>query len=182
MKIDKNDAHDRLEHLLEDQSETISRGCDECLKKNPLTASILSRMPYVYIFAFAKTADNGVDKRLLWQPRILKPEAQSNSMLFRAKRNSDIIEICWNIPQKELWEQYRKGNLMQNETVCWSIHQYLNNRKELEAPHPEDLPEEILKSIFRSIMLEQTERKQINKLYATLRNEEALTDSPFYKV
>ncbi|HEY3526727.1 MAG TPA: hypothetical protein VGK47_11055 [Nitrososphaeraceae archaeon] len=181
MKIDKNDAHDRLEHLLEDQSETISRGCDECLKKNPHTISILSRMPYVYIFAFAKTADNGVDKRLLWQPRILKPEAQTNSMLFRAKKNSDIIEICWNIPQKELWSQYQKGNLMQNETVCWSIHQYLNNRKELEAPHPEDLPEERLKAIYDDIIMEQRQKKQMNKLYATLRSEGALTDSPFYK-
>jgi hypothetical protein len=170
MKIDKNDAHDRLEHLLEDQSET-----------NPHTISILSRMPYVYIFAFAKTADNGVDKRLLWQPRILKPEAQSNSMLFRAKKNSDIIEICWNIPQKELWEQYRKGNLVQNETVCWSIHQYLNNRKQLEAPHPEDLPEERLKAIYDDIIMEQRQKKQMNKLYATLRSEGALTDSPFYK-
>jgi hypothetical protein len=69
------------------------------------------------------------------------------------------------IPPKEMWDTYRKGNMMENETILWSINQYINNRKQLEASHPEDLPEERQKYIYRAIRQNIGQIKMMDKLY-----------------
>jgi hypothetical protein len=103
MKIQRLETHDRLAHLQQDQSHIIAQGCEDCLKKNWLSLAFQARCHYVYIFAHPRTTDNGVNKRLLWQPRLSKPTAQTNSYLFGAQSNTDLIELCWLIPPRELW-------------------------------------------------------------------------------
>ncbi len=102
MKILRLDAHDRLEHLKKDQSNTITQGCEDCLKKNPDSLALQSHCHYVYIFAHPrtielderialfnedwknslidplyvrkyKTLEDVPNTRLLWQPRLTKP-------------------------------------------------------------------------------------------------------------
>lgn len=172
MKINLFETHDRLQHLKKDQSQIIAEGCEECLKRHPRSLAIQARCPYVYIFAHARTTENGIDKRLLWQPRLVKPKAQTNSYLFRAKSHSDIVEVCWDIPNREMWNEYKKGNLVQNEVVIWSIHQFLNNREALESAHPEDLPDERLKQIMLDIARCEDEENRMKKLYATQETSE----------
>jgi hypothetical protein len=123
------------------------------------------RSPYVYIFAHPRTAEDGVNKRMLWQPRLLKPEAQINSYLFRAQSHTDIIEVCWLIPPPETWQQYKTGNVTEHETVTWSIQQFLSNKKTLETKHGDDLSEEKAKFILQELIGFKRSNRMMNKLY-----------------
>lgn len=177
MKINLLETHDRLQHLKKDQSHKINKGCEDCLKKNPEALAIQSRCHYVYIFAHPRTADNGVDKRLLWQPRLTKPKAQTNSYLFRAKSHSDLIELCWFIPPRELWSQFEKGNVTESMDVIWSINQFKINRTQLEAPFQDDVSEEKAKAIWLDIARAKEEEIRMKKLYVKQETLEAFPTS-----
>lgn len=172
MKVNTLDAHDRLLHLQKDQSEIIAKGCEDCLKRNELSLAMQSRSPYIYIFAHPRTTDDGVNKRLLWQPRLTKPRAQTNSYLFRAISYTDIVEVCWIIPPIEMWNQYLKGNVTESRDVMWSIAQFQHNRKKLEEPFPDDCSEDRFKLIMLDIARDLEEKIRMKKIYPTLQNEE----------
>lgn len=180
MKLNRLETHDRLLHLKKDQSTNIFQGAEDCLKKNPLSLAIQERSPYLYIFAHPRTADNGVDKRLLWQPRLSIPEPQTNSYLFRAISKTDLIEVCWILPPKEMWDQYKKGNVTESNWCLWSIGQFKENREHLKQPHPEDFSEEKAASIMKQIVDEKRQeirtRKLIENLYGKISREEAILD------
>ena len=142
MKIDRLETHDRLEHFHDDQLDNINKGILET-KQNPMYIAIQDRSPYVYVYVHARTADDGVTKKLLWQPRISRPLSTTNAMLFRCKSYSDEVEICWMIPPKEMWDQYKKGNLTEHNEVVRSINEFQNQKKKLDEPHPQDVPESI---------------------------------------
>jgi hypothetical protein len=149
MEVDRLETHDRFQHLLKDQSIGLSQGAEDCLKKNELSLQLQGHSPYVYLFAHPRTADDGVTKRMVWQPRLTKPKSQTNSYLFRALSKTDIIEVCWLIPPREMWNQYKKGNVTESDIVGWSIWQFQTNRKELELPNPDDLSDERIKAIYQ---------------------------------
>lgn len=146
MKINRLDAHDRFEYFTK-QSFDIGECCQDLVNQRPF-----GDHPF-YIFAHARTDDDGVTKRLIWQPRLTKPKAQTNSMLFKAFPGSDIIKVIWMIPDRAMWDQYRKGNLTENKTVCESIDAFQLKREALESPEPEDLSEEQCMAIYREIAL-----------------------------
>lgn len=152
MKIDRLETHDRYEHFMQDQSEGLAKGAEECLKTNPISLAIQEKSPYVYLFAHPRTADDGVSKRMLWQPRISRPLPQTNSYLFRAQSRTDLIEICWLLPPREMWSEYEIGKVTASEITIWSINQFRFHRKNLEAPHPEDLSEERGRQIYRDVI------------------------------
>jgi len=154
MKVNILEAHDRLKYLMKSQADAVSQGCDDCLKRNPLSLKLQDKSPYIYIFAHARTADNQSDKRILWQPRLTKPKAQTNSCLFRAKSHTDILEVCWQIPPRELWPQFKAGNVTECEIAVWSINMFIHNREELEKNYPDDLTDEQVKHILTEIMME----------------------------
>jgi hypothetical protein len=163
MRINILDAHDRLEYFKK-QDFDIGACCQNLIDQRPF-----GDYPF-YIFSHARTL--GMDERfklfasghyasfeevpektIIWQPRLTKPYAQENSMLFKAYPGSDNIKIIWIIPAQEMWEQYLKGNLTENETVCNSIHDFQHNRKELEAKEMDDLPDNKINDIYREISL-----------------------------
>lgn len=151
MKVNTLDAHDRRSHFIEDQSQTVWQGATDCLTKNQLSIMLQERSPYVYIFAHPRTADDGVNKRMLWQPRLTKPKAETNSYLFRANSKTDIVEICWLIPPREMWPQYEKGKVCESNWTAWSIDQFQNNREYLQRPLEDDLSDNKIKAIYREI-------------------------------
>lgn len=165
MKVKILEAHDRLKHLIKDQSQNIFKGAEDCLKKNEDSLFYQSKSPYIYIFAHPRTADDGVNKRMLWQPRLLKPEAQTNSYLFRAASHTDIIEICWLLPPVELWQQFIKDNLLEHKDVLWSIDQFKTNKSKLESSDPEDLSEEKCKEIIRELINNKRTDKLMKRAY-----------------
>lgn len=144
MKINLLDAHDRYLHFTK-QSFNISECCQDLANRRPFGNHAF------YAFAHCRTDDDGVTKRLVWQPRLTKPKAQTNSMLFKLYPGSDIVKIIWMIPEKCMWEQYKKGKLTQNKTVNESIHNFLHNREQLEAPEPDDLCDGEIARIYEEI-------------------------------
>lgn len=159
MKINRLETHDRLQHLHKDQALNLSQGAQDCLTKNDLSMRLQQYSPYIYLFAHPRTADDGISKRMIWQARLAKPLAQTNSYLFRAQSNTDILEICWLLPPRETWSQYNKGNVTESEWVKWSINQFLHNRKDLEKPFKDDLSELQAKNIYSKIAKEMDEEK-----------------------
>lgn len=169
MKVDRLETHDRLEHFVNDQWKNIAQGAEDCLFRNPDSLALQERSPYIYIFAHPRTHDDGINKRLLWQPRITRPKAQTNSYLFRATSKADVLMVCWCIPPKEMWGQYRKGNVCESNIVLWSINQFQYNRQELERPDPHDLPDERAREIWLEFLKhgKNENKRQITELQAT---------------
>lgn len=168
MKLNRLETHDRYQHLMKDQSANVFKGAEDCLKKNELSLAIQEKSPYLYIFGHARTADNGVDKTLFWQPRLSIPSADDNSYLFRALSNSDNIEVVWIIPPKETWNQYKKGNVTESDVCVWSINMYKNKRSELEKVHTDDMPEEQARRIMKQIVDEKREDLRIKNTKAKI--------------
>ena len=164
MKINRLETHDRLQHFVKDQSVNIFQGAEDCLKKNPDSLAIQEKSPYVYIFAHPRTDEDGVTKRMIWQPRLSIPQAQTNSYLFRAVSNTDTIQVVWLLPPREMWNQYEKGMVTENNEVAWSINQFQYNRNELEKPHPDDMPEEKARLILKSIVDEKLQDVRSKKI------------------
>lgn len=141
LNISRLETHDRYEHFTK-QNFDISECCQNLIDQRPF-----GNHPF-YIFAHARTDDDGVTKRLLWQPRLTKPSAQTNSMLFKAYPGSDTIKIIWMIPARELWAQYRRGLITENQTIVDSIAAFENNREALEAKEDDDLSDIQIDAIY----------------------------------
>lgn len=144
MKINILDTHDRYQHFIK-QSFSISDCCQNLINQRPFGDN-----PF-YIFAHARTDDDGLTKRLIWQPRLTKPKAQTNSMLFKAYPGTDKIKIIWMIPARELWPQYKKDNVTENALVSSSIYDFQYNRDKLEAKEEDDLSDAAILTIYREI-------------------------------
>lgn len=144
MKLNLLDVHDRFQYFTK-QSFDISACCQDLINQRPFGNYAF------YIFAHARTDDDGVTKRLIWQPRLTKPKAQTNSMLFKAYPGSDIIKVIWMIPDRALWQEYKKGNITENQTVAESIYAFENDREKLEAKESDDLSDERICEIYTEI-------------------------------
>ena len=173
MKLNCFESHDRLKHFVNDQWATISQGADDCLMRNPDSLALQDKSSYIYIFAHPRTADDGVTQRLLWQPRITRPRAQTNSYLFRAISHSDILHICWLIPPRELWGQYKKGNVCESNSVLWSINQFQHNREDLEKPDQDDMPDSRAREIWLEFLKSKASKSELKRLNSTLTSEAA---------
>ncbi len=153
MIINRLDAHDRFTHLTK-QSFDIGECCQDLINKRPF-----GDHPF-YIFAHTRTEEDGATKRLIWQPRLTKPKAQTNSMLFKAYPGSDTVKVIWMIPARELWGQYKKGLMTENATVSQSIHDFQNNRAKLEEREPDDLSDEAIAMIYEEISRNANAKRQ----------------------
>ena len=76
-------------------------------------------------------------ERLIWTPRISKPNPEPNSYLFLVVQRPDLVQICWLLPKRELWEQYMPGKMTHDAEVWTSIKNFKNARKAMMAPEPE---------------------------------------------
>lgn len=164
MKIQRIDAHDRFTYYQQQQSH-IGECCQSLINERPFGEHAF------YIFAHARTIgmdereklflsrryssfDKVPEKTIIWQPRLTKPKAQTNSMLFKAYPGSDNVKIIWIIPPTELWEQYEKGKMTENETIWSSINDYKNDRGKLETREEDDLSDDVIDRIYKEISRE----------------------------
>lgn len=182
MDINILDAHDRLKDVHKKNSLSISEMCEKIINERPF-----GDHPF-YLFVHKRTIDfkeratiynqdlyesfKGLPKqykdmkdvpshRLIWQPRLTKPKAQTNSMLFKAYPGTDIVKTIWMIPERELWPEYKKGNLTADETVTISIDNFLNNRKELEAKEEDDLDDKQIQAIYRNMATKKRLKQEL---------------------
>jgi hypothetical protein len=144
MKLNRLETHDRYEHFTK-QNFSIGECCQDLINQRPF-----GDHPF-YIFAHSRTDDDGVTKRLIWQPRLTKPRAQTNSMLFKGYPGSDNVKIIWIIPACELWAQFQKGKITESSVVYQSMHDYTYNRAKLEEKEDDDLSDEQIDYIYREI-------------------------------
>lgn len=157
MKLNRLETHDRLKHFTK-QSFDIAECCQDMINKRPF-----GNHPF-YIFAHARTEEDGVTKRLIWQPRLTKPRSQSNSMLFKAYPGTDVLKVLWMIPAEELWGQYGKGLMTENKIVSESIHDFKHNRAKLDRKEDDDLTDDQIDSIYKNISQGANSDKKISKL------------------
>lgn len=158
MKINILDAHDRLKHFTK-QNFDIGECCQDLINKRPF-----GNYPF-YIFAHARTDDDGVRKRLIWQPRLTKPKAQTNSMLFKAYPGTDIVKVIWMIPSPEMWDQFQKGLLLENKIVSESIYNFKYFKDKLEANESDDFSDEKIDAIYSEISANASHDKLMDRLY-----------------
>lgn len=152
MKINPLDAHDRLLHFSKQEFD-ISECVQDMVNKRPFGKHAF------YIFAHPRTDDDGVTKRLIWQPRLTKPHAQTNSMLFKAYPGTDLVKVIWMIPDRAMWSQYDKGKMTQNETIWQSIQDFVHNRDKLEEGEIDDLTDDEIARVYTEISMDANFRK-----------------------
>jgi len=145
MKLNLLETHDRYKSFTTKKGFDISECCQDLINQRPFGSHAF------YIFAHARTDDNGVDKRLIWQPRLTRPKPQTNSMLFKAYPGTDLIKVIWMIPTRELWSQYQEGNVTANKTICDSIRAFEFDRATLERNEDDDLNDEQIDAIYKTI-------------------------------
>ena len=169
MRIDRLETHDRLLHF-QKQAELIYEGCMECIKNVPDEV----KSPF-YVFAHPRTVEKDEqeslvlsgtnivpNQRLIWMPRITKPDPQTNSYLFLAKKNSDIIRIIWMIPPREMWEQYAPGKMTHNQEIWTSIENFKKAKRKLSSPDKEG-PTKKDEENFRKVIAEVARKRRMEK-------------------
>jgi len=175
MKINLLETHDRLLEFNR-QADYISKGCQNCIENRPpefgfhpfyiwahkrvkeLDERIAdynkdiqrSIVDISYMRKYSKLEDVPT-ARLIWVPRLTKPKAEENSMLFKAYPPGDNIRVIWMIPDRALWGQYDKGDVIENQTVYDSIRDFLTNKEKLEIKEDDDLSDHIVDSIYKEI-------------------------------
>lgn len=187
MKINILDAHDRLKSL-KTQEELISQGCQDCIRQRPME---FENHPF-YIFCHKREIDpderisifnrdlheariGGYPRRYkslrdvpthryIWQPRLRKPTAQTNSMLFKAYPPTDQIKVIWIIPERHDWKNFEKDKLTENKIVAESINDFQFNREKLEAKESDDLDDWQIDDIYTEIAKNAALRKKISTL------------------
>lgn len=161
MKINRLETHDRLLQFNK-QADYISQGCQDCIKNRP---EEFGSHPF-YIYAHARTAEDGVTKRLIWQPRLCKPQiVETNSMLFKYYPSTDTIKVIWMIPDERMWNQYTKDNMTESKIVIESINDYRNNRIKLSSSEDDDLSDEKVDAIYTQISMNKQSTKIMDGLW-----------------
>lgn len=149
MKVNLLDAHDRYEHFTK-QNFSITECCQDLINQRPFGNNRF------YIFAHARTDDDGFTKRMIWQPRLTKPKAQTNSMLFKAYPGTDLIKVIWMIPDRYLWPQFAKGLLLESSIISQSIHDFEFDREKLEQKEDDDLSDDQIDAIYHDIAIQNS--------------------------
>lgn len=173
MKINRLDAHDRLEYFTK-QNFDIGQTCQAIINDKPFGSHAFyifahkreialdereaiflddlrqSLIDLSYIRKYSSISDVPTH-RLIWQPRLTKPQAQENSMLFKTNPGYDTIRVIWMIPDRAMFDAYTKGKMLENETVVDSIHLFKTDPKKLEQKEDDDLPDEVIAKIYEEI-------------------------------
>lgn len=144
MKLNRLETHDRHTYFTK-QSFDIGECCQNLIDQRPFGDRNF------YIFAHARTDDDGATKRLIWQPRLSKPKAQTNSMLFKAYTGTDMVKVIWMIPDRMTWSQFKKGLICESSIIEKSIHDFEHNRALLEAKEEDDLSDDVINQIYEEI-------------------------------
>ena len=166
MKVNLLETHDRFLQFNK-QQEDISSGVADCIKNVPESI----KCPF-YVYGFGKLVDpdekmslliQGQKKipseRMIWVPKITKPEAMPNSYLFLARKGTDVIEIIWMLPRREYWDQYNPGQMCYNENIWISIQNYRNHLRKLNSPDANGPTKQDVEH-FRKVMGEEAHKKR----------------------
>lgn len=156
MKLNRLETHDRHQHFT-NQNFDISACCQNLIDKKPFGDHAF------YIFAHARTDDDGIKKRIIWQPRLTRPLPQTNSMLFKGYPGTDVIKLCWIIPAREKWKEYEKGKVCENLMITDFINTFEHNRNLLKKPEEDDYSDEKIDQIYKELSQQSKISKKVSK-------------------
>lgn len=151
MKVDRLETHDRQLEFMK-IAQMIDQGIQDCKNNVPDTIKVpfyifvhkrtvgmdekvsiwMEQLKYPLRHRQFKSFDQIPEMRIIYCPYPRRPKPQSNSWLVRVQKGSDKIEVIWIIPQEELWGQFGKGLLFENEVICKSIELFRTNPIALE--------------------------------------------------
>jgi hypothetical protein len=160
--IDRLETHDRLIDFKKKNQDSIEERINKMIVENPFDG-----LPF-YIFAHKRTLtdaerllhfqthqytiQNIPSHKIVWQPRLQKPKAQTNSMLFKVDPSfPDQVKVIWILPDRDQWDASRKGTMFQDPTVVESIEAFDNDRQSLERPEPDDPTDEKARAIYKKL-------------------------------
>ena len=132
MKVNLLETDDRFLHF-KSQDFGINEQARQIIEAKPFGDN-----PY-YIFVHTRQTDTTLDHRVIWQPRLLKPIPQLNSMLFRVPKGAKAVDVIWVIPPAEIWPEFDKGKIHENDVVQQSVYLFTKMFKQLSEPFPDDL-------------------------------------------
>lgn len=187
MLINKLDAHDRLGYLHATQASEIEKGLQDCIDSRP--EAFAERHFYIHVHKRTIELDERIAllqqdikecllnsnlkrrwfkledvpaTRIIYMPRATRPACTSNSMLFRCFPKDMLIEPIWIIPEVELWDNFTKGQLTQDDFIQKCINQYKADKKFFEQRDSLDYSDAELAAIRREIGQEahKTQREQ----------------------
>lgn len=158
IKVNRLDAHDRLKDFKK-KSNDIGECCQDLLNQRPF-----GNIPF-YIFVHPRSGEISNVKRLIWQPRLTRPKAQTNSMLFKAYPGKDLVKIIWMIPPREMFDSFQKGKMTESKTICESIHAFEYNRAMLDTPEDDDLTDDQIDAIYKDMATDAKRNKLMNNLW-----------------
>lgn len=147
MKINPLDAHDRYSFFTQQEFD-IGSCCQDLINKRPF-----GDIPF-YAYVHFRTEDGSTDQRCIWQPRLTKPKAGPNTMLFKLYPGSDIVKIIWMIPKPELWKSFQKGLMTENKVIAESIHKFRTDPQALEAKEDDDLSDEQIDKVYEALAMD----------------------------
>ncbi|HEX5553443.1 MAG TPA: hypothetical protein VFX43_09365 [Chitinophagaceae bacterium] len=154
LNIDRLDAHERLQKLNQLNSLGITENLNMMIKADPFDGRRF------YIFAHARKDEDGIRTRIIWQPRLIRPKSQTNSMLFKVDpKKPEEVNVIWIIPPREQWSLFEKGKMCENQTVTDSIHLFETDRARLEASDPDDPDDATAQKIYEQISQEARRRR-----------------------
>ncbi len=170
MKVDRLETHDRL-LVYQKQQQDMNDAVLECIKNVPDTI----RSPF-YVYGHSRTvgydekisilvqgSEYAPDTRLIWMPVITKPKAVPNTYLFLANKNTDVIEIVWMLPKKELWNQYAPKQMCFNENIWVSIQNFIYDKDQLNSPDKNGPTEKQQEEWFKIYGHEAHKRKNMKE-------------------
>lgn len=138
------DAHDRFIDVTKKQANDMEYMLNKITLEKPFGDHCF------YIYAHKRTHDNGYDQRVVWQPRLTKPEAAPNSMLFRVDpKTPGEVKVVWILPEVHTWHLYKEGMMMESEIIGDSINTFLTDRKTLEMQEKDMPTPEQAQSIYK---------------------------------
>jgi hypothetical protein len=149
-KIDKDDVHDFLGEYRQNNQQSLEKFLFEIAQQQPFGDNKF------YVFSFLKHNMRGHNEKTLFhQPRLTKPEPTDSSMCFRLnpKRLGE-VEVIWILPNLEAINLFKKGKLFENEIVNDSIRDYVKNPEKLKRREPDDLPDFLIKGIYKDKVME----------------------------
>jgi hypothetical protein len=162
MKIERLETHDRFEYFVQGGF-NIAETCAKIIDGRPFgdhpfylfvhkrTIDETERFKYWLDMGGALPLDKVPNARIIWQPRLTKPYPQENSILIKCYPGKDVVKFMWIIPQKELWEQFSKGKMTENETIYTSIDKFQHCPDRLAAPEPDDFDDAKIQDIYADI-------------------------------
>ena len=143
LKVSALEVDDRFSYVQDEQKDEIITILEMFGRKDPFDGHCF------YLFAHARKHENGADIRMIWQPRLTKPKAQTNSMLFRLNpKEPEEVMVVWIIPPREQWHLYEKGKMFQNQIVTESIYDFNHDREKLESKDENDLTDEKVQELL----------------------------------